>query len=139
MKSQSSTPVLSFLWPRQDNRQAVVDTVLQTGTGSIFDSGSATNGDPSDAIGISGVTDVLLSADAFMNDSLTEMLSGSDVTRLWVEYHPAQSSITPEAFLDRAAALSESVEVIPVSGDIRFLERAISDSEDPLPVAVSRC
>jgi hypothetical protein len=71
-----------------------------------------------------------------MDPSIEGFLKESDVTTLWVEYHPALVTDTPEAFLERLRGMSARFTCIPISGDLDFLTLTLQSEWHPPALAL---
>jgi len=136
MTTKPSRPVLSFLWRPNEITPAVVEAARQTSTGAIFDISTHTTDDTAKALRASGATDIKISAEEIMQTALEGFLQDSGVKTVWVEYHPALVTCTPEAFLERLHELSTRFTCIPVSGDLALLTLILQLAQAPRAVAV---
>ncbi len=136
MTAKTSRPILSFLWRPSEITQTVVDAAHQTSTGTIFDINTHTTEDTATALRTAGATEIKISAEHVMNSSLEGFLQDSGVKTLWVDYHPALFSGTPEAFLERLNELSTRYRCIPISGDPALLTLILQVPQPPGAVAL---
>ena len=136
MTTQSSRPILSFLWRHNEITPTVVEVARQTSTGAIFDVSTHTDESTAEALRASGATEIRISAEYVMSSSLDGFLKGSDVNTLWIDYHPALVTGTPEAFLERLNALSTRFTCIPISGDLTLLTLILQMAQPPHAMAL---
>ena len=136
MDRRPSRPILSFLWRPNEITPAVVEAARQTFTGAIFDVGTHTTEDTAEALRAAGATDIKITAEELMHTTLECFLQDSGVKTLWVEYHPALVTGTPEAFLERLHELSSRFTCIPISGDLALLTLILQLAQPPRSVAL---
>ena len=137
MKENNPTrPILYFLWQPGDISQTVVEAARQTSTGAIFDVSTHTHKDTARALKVAGATDIKLSAEFMMNSALEAFLQDTGVKTLWIEYHPALVSCTPEAFIERLNGLSNRFVCIPISGDLALLNLTLQMPQPRRAVAL---
>jgi malonyl CoA-acyl carrier protein transacylase len=128
-----SDPILSFLWPANENTHAVVDVADKTSTGAIFDISKNHSAETARALRAAGAKDILISAEYLMDQALEGFLQETHVETLWIEYHSALLGCPPDAFLGRLHELSARLRCIPISGDLDFLTLTLeSESASPL-------
>ena len=136
MTTTPKRPILSFLWRPNEITPAVVEAARQTSTGAIFDVGTHTTEDTAKALRAAGATDIKITAEEVMHTAREGFLQDSGVKTVWVEYHPALVTGTPEAFLERLHALSTRFRCIPISGDLALLTLILQAAQPPGAVAL---
>ena len=136
MTTTPKRPTLSFLWRPNEITPAVVEAARQTSTGAIFDVGTHTTEDTAKALRAAGATDIKITAEEVMHTAREGFLQDSGVKTVWVEYHPALVTGTPEAFLERLHALSTHFTCIPISGDLALLTLILQAAQPPGAVAL---
>ncbi|MBW2260323.1 MAG: nitronate monooxygenase, partial [Deltaproteobacteria bacterium] len=112
MSMQQSNPILAFLWRPNEINHSVVEVARQTSAGAIFDVSEDHTDDTAKALKAAGAKDIKISAESFMDPSLEGFLQESSVDTLWVEYHPALVTDTPEAFLERLREMSARLKTL---------------------------
>jgi len=125
MTRTRTNPILAFLWRPNEITPAVVDAARRTPACAIFDISADHTGDIAKALKAAGAKDVKISAEHFMEPAIERFLQDSNVSTLWVEFHPAFAPCTAEAFLERVKELSARITCIPISGDPDFLSLAL--------------
>ncbi|MGD9071967.1 MAG: acyltransferase domain-containing protein, partial [Desulfobacterales bacterium] len=136
MTTTPKRPILSFLWRPNEITPAVVEAARQSSTGAIFDVGTHTTEDTAKALRAAGATDIKITAEEVMQTAREGFLQDSGVKTVWVEYHPALVTGTPEAFLERLHALSTHFTCIPISGDLALLTLILQAAQPPGAVAL---
>ena len=129
-------PILAFLWQSAEISRSVVDAARRTSSVALFDVVADAPTDTAKVLRDARAKDVKLSVKDLMNPAFEGFLESSSVETLWVEYHPALVSCTPEAFLDRMGKLSTRYKCIPVSGDLDFLGLALQSEWQPPVIAL---
>jgi acyl transferase domain-containing protein/NAD(P)H-dependent flavin oxidoreductase YrpB (nitropropane dioxygenase family)/NAD(P)-dependent dehydrogenase (short-subunit alcohol dehydrogenase family) len=136
MTRAQTNPILAFVWRPDEITPAVVDAAGRTSTVALFDISTARTGNTAALLKAAGARDVKISAERFMDSALERFLRDSDVSTLWVEYHPALATCTAEAFLERVQELSTRIACIPISGDPDFLSLALQSKWNAKSVAI---
>ncbi|MFC1821694.1 acyl transferase, partial [Thermodesulfobacteriota bacterium] len=136
MSKKLSKPMLSFLWRPSEINHSVVEVARKTSTGAIFDVSEDLTDDTAKAFKAAGAKDIKISADSFMNQAIEGFLQQSGADTLWIEYHPALLTDTPEAFLERLHEMSATLRCIPISGDLDFLTLTLQSEWHPPAVAL---
>ena len=136
MATKPSRPLLSFLWRPIEITPAVVEAARQTSTSAIFDVSTHTTEDTAEALRAAGATNIKITAEEAMHTALEGFLQDSGVRTVWVEYHPALVTCTPEAFLERLHEFSTHFTCIPISGDLALLTLILQTAQPPCAVAL---
>ncbi|MBN1106924.1 MAG: SDR family NAD(P)-dependent oxidoreductase [Deltaproteobacteria bacterium] len=136
MSRQPSEHVLAFLWRPGEINRSVVDAARQTSASAIFDISEVSTGDTAAALQTAGAKDIKISAEYVMDPASEDFLRASRVDTVWVEYHPALDTCTPEAFLERLRELSVRFRCVPISGDLHFLTLALRSEWRPEAIAL---
>ncbi len=131
-----SNTILSFVWRSNEITHSVVDAARRTSTGAIFDVSADHPVDTTKALKAAGAKEIRISAEYFMAPVLEGFLQETDVNTLWVEYNPALTTITPEAFLERLRELSTRFVCIPISGDLDFFTLCLQSDRPPPVIAI---
>src|SRR5512136_1023487 len=125
MTKMQSNPILAFVWRPDEINPVVVDTARRTSTVALFDISKDRTGNLAKPLKDAGAKEVKISAERFMEPAIERFLQDSNVSTLWVEFHPAFAPCTAEAFLERVKELSARCTCIPISGDPDFLYLAL--------------
>jgi acyl transferase domain-containing protein/NAD(P)H-dependent flavin oxidoreductase YrpB (nitropropane dioxygenase family)/NAD(P)-dependent dehydrogenase (short-subunit alcohol dehydrogenase family)/acyl carrier protein len=136
MTSRPSNPILSFVWRPVEITPSVVDMARETSTGAIFEIDADHTADTAKALKNTGAKDIKITAEYFMDPELDSWLQGTGVEALWVEYNPALTACTPEAFIERLREFSDRFKCIPISGDLDFLTLTLQSEWHPPVIAL---
>jgi acyl transferase domain-containing protein/NAD(P)H-dependent flavin oxidoreductase YrpB (nitropropane dioxygenase family)/NAD(P)-dependent dehydrogenase (short-subunit alcohol dehydrogenase family)/acyl carrier protein len=134
MPATNSRPVFAFVWRLDDITKAVVDMAHGTLSSAIGDLGETGLPDGLGRLKAAGADEVKVSADLVFDPVFQNELAAAGVQTLWVEYHPALSTLSLEDFFRLLTSLSSKFECIPVLSDPGFLARLVR--EDPIPNAI---
>ncbi len=85
------------------------------------------------------VWDIKISAPAFMDQSLGQLLKATGVQNIWVECHPQFFPGDPSAFLQRLKESSEDHRCFPIIGDLKLLSAILTDSSGIGRVVLKGC
>ena len=136
MTESPTKPIFAFLWRPREITVPVVETAGRTSSTAIFDVTADQTADTAKALRAAGAKDIKISAAGLTDPSLQGFLLDSRVDTLWVEYHPALTTCTPGAFLERLRELSARFSCIPISGDLDFLTLALQSDWHPQAIAL---
>lgn len=136
MPQKQSSPILSFVWQPHEITSAVIDVARQTATGAIFDISEGVNGDIAKALQAAGAKEIKISINDLMDPATEDFLGQTDVGTLWVEYHPALTTVSHEAFLERLRELSDRFRCVPISGDLDLLTFMLQSEWLPPTIAL---
>ena len=111
MSSQSVRPTIAFVWRPCEISSSVVDVARRTGSQAIFDL-SATDFEQAglsllQADATASAVEIKISPEALMSEGLEELLHETELSRVWVEIHPALIDRDADIFFTQIAKLSE--------------------------------
>jgi malonyl CoA-acyl carrier protein transacylase len=129
MSLELELPLIAFLWRCTDIASSIVTAARRTGTRALFD----ISGYPWDQAGRAllqadaekDAVEIKVAASQIFDLGLEEFVTETDISRVWVELHPALLNGDSERFLERIAELSSQVTVIPVVGDMGLISRIL--------------
>ena len=132
MLVEHRVPIIAFVWRPEEIIPSVIQMAHRTGSRAIFDfsmmgvdalQSSLQKADPAGQ-----VRDIKISATAFMDLSLGQMLPKTGIQNLWVECHPQFFRGDLSTFLQRLRELPEDYRCFPIIGDLNLLTTILTDS-----------
>ncbi len=132
MLVEHRVPIIAFVWRPEEIIPSVIQMAHRTGSRAIFDfsmmgvdalQSSLQKADPAGQ-----VRDIKISATAFMDLSLGQMLPKTGIQNLWVDCHPQFFRGDLSTFLQRLRELPEDYRCFPIIGDLNLLTTILTDS-----------
>ena len=132
MPAEHRAPVIAFVWRPEEMVPPVIQMAHRTGSRAIFDFSMMEvdalrsflqKADPDGQI-----NDIKISATAFMDPSLGQILPNTGVKNLWVECHPQPFRGDFTTFQQRLRELPQNCRFFPIIGDMNLLTTILADN-----------
>ena len=112
---------LSFVWRACEIGSPVVQTSAQNKVAAIFDCSGRIDNHLIESLAAAGADQMKILAQDLLSPQIKDLLSRNLVDTLWVEYHSALGSLSPEEFIALIGEFSGSCRLVPVTGDLALL------------------
>ena len=135
--------LVGFVWRPEEITPSVIQMAERTGSRAVFDfsvmgmDGLRSFLRKADPTG--HVRDIKISAPAFFDPYLGELLKETGVRDIWVECQPQFVQGDPSVFLRRLRELPENHRCFPIIGDVDFLAAILKDSQEIGRIVLKGC
>ena len=141
--AEDQVSLIGFVWRPEEITPSVIQMAERTGSRAVFDfsmmGADALRSFLRKADPAGHVRDIKISAPAFFDPSLGELLKETGVHDIWVECHPQFFQGDPSIFLQRLRELPENHRCFPIIGDMDLLAAILKDSSGIGRIVLKGC
>ena len=141
--AQHRVSIIGFVWRPEEITPSVIQMAQRTGSRAIFDFSMMGVEELSaflrKAYPAGLFRDIKISAPAFLDPSLGQLLKEIGVYNIWVEYHPQFFQGDNFLFLQRLRELSENHHCFPIIADVDLLAAILKDSSGIGRIVLKGC
>ena len=141
--TEHQASIIGFVWRPEEITPAVLHMAQRTGSRAVFDfslmgldelRSFLRKADPDGQ-----VRNIKISAPAFLDPSLGQVLKETGVQDIWVEYHSPMFHGDPAIFLQRLRELSKNHRLFPITGDLEILAEIVKDTSGIGRIVLKGC